>query len=320
MSLIDRTLTGYRYSDEIEKFLNIFKAKTCCRQPSISSFDELYGILPPTSIHWLNQKHPDDKWGVEGSMSLRNDWNQLKIDFWYTGKHWYCSNISILSTTLVANLEPPLNREEYKQIHTLSTEILEFLMTGFNNQLLRNIAIRNYIFEQQGKTASATEKDLLSEIFISLLSMKLREDEVFNQDLFCKRAERLIRQIAGERTKYCFSPGTMELSGIAAARGSYLLSDKLYMPINLVWGFLANEAVVQEKRDPDNQPYYYLENYFPDKPIEISQLHPAGPNDKTEVVFYRNHDSYKQVFPDYETALSFHRIAKEITQKIGERI
>ncbi len=320
MSLIDRTLAGYRYSDEIENFLNMFKTKTCRRQPSVSSFDELYGILPPTGIHWIDQSHPDDKWGLEGTMSLQNDWNQLKMDFWHTGKHWYCANISIFGTTLTADLEPPLNQERYKHIHACSAEILEFLMAGFNNSLLKNIAIRNYIFEQQKKATPTTEKDLVSEIFISLLNLKLRENEVFNQNLFVKRAECTIRHIVGERTKYCFSPETMELSGIAAARGSYLLSDKLHIPINLVWGFLANETVKQEKQNPDGQPYYYLENYYPDRQVEITPLRSAEPDDKTEVIFHRNHDSYKQVFPDYETAFSFHRTAQEIIQKLGGKI
>ncbi len=320
MPLIDRTLTGYRYSEEIENFLNMFKDKTRRRQPNASSFDELYGILPPTVIHWIDQKRSEDKWGLMGSMSLKNDWNQLKMKFWHTEKHWYCSDISIFSTALTADLEPPLNQEKYKHIHSCSADILEFLMTGFTNPLLKNIAIRNYIFEQQEKAGSVTEKDLLSEIFISLLSLKLQENEIFNQDLFIKRAEHIVRHIVGERTKYCFSLETAELSGIAAARGSYLLSDKIHIPINLVWGFLANETVRQEKQNPDGRPYYYLENYYPDRQVEITPLHQAGPEDKTEVVFHRRHDSYKQVFPDYETAFTFHRIAQEIIQKLGGEI
>jgi len=70
----------------------------------------------------------------------------------------------------------------------------------------------------------------------------------------------------------------------------------------------------------DTFPYYYLEHYYPDKKTEISSLYPASEQDKTGMIFHRNHDSYKQVFPDYEKALRSHRIAREILQSAGGTI
>lgn len=318
MSLIDRTLTSYRYPEEIENFLDTFKAKVCRREPCLATFNELYGILPATQIQWITVDHADNQWGILGTMSLQNAWNQLRMEFWHTGKHWYCSDISFLSSKFTANLAPPFNGGKYKHIHLLSLEILEFLMDGNDNPLFRNAAIRKYIFEQQEKAKCATEKDLLSEIFITLLNLKLQGDEFFNQDLFVKRAGHIVRHVVGERSQYCVSPESMELAKSAAIRGSYLLSDKIYMPINLIWGFLVNEHFMTEKKSFPEQPYYYLEKYYPDSRVEISPLHPAEAPDKNEIIIHRDHDAYKQVFPNYETAVRYHRIAKELITKIGE--
>jgi len=319
MPLIDNILINFHYSNEVEIFLNMLRDKTSHRTPPASVFDELYGILPPTKVVWLERSKDNNQWELEGTLMLSNEWNQLEMTLWYSGKHWYCAGISISDSTLVTELERPYNQDAYKEIFKLSSGVLEFLRTAFGCLLLKNAAIRKYIHEQQMNTVSADKRHLLSEILITLLNLKLHDDEQFNQNLFIRRAERMVYHIVSERAKYCVSPDCRELAGITAVRGGYTLVEELYIPINLIWGFLANEQFMRENKT-DTFPYYYLEHYYPDKKTEISSLYPASEQDKTGMIFHRNHDSYKQVFPDYEKALRSHRIAREILQSVGGTI
>ncbi len=316
MPLIDNILINFRYADEVETFLNMLQERTSRRETSESVFDELYGILPPTKVIWTNNSHYNNQWGLKGIVTLSNEWNQLEMNLWYSGCHWYCVRISIFGTTLTAELESPLNQDAYKEIYKLSNGVLEFLRTGFGCLLLKNAAIRKYIYELQANAISPDKKHLLSEILITLLNLKLHDDEQLNQDLFIKRAERIIYHILSERSRYRTSPDCRELAAVSAVRGGYTLVEELYIPINLIWGFLANEPFMRENKT-DASPYYYLENYFPDKKADISPLYPALEQDKTEMIFHRNYDSYKQVFPDYETALAWHRIVREILRATG---
>jgi len=314
MSLIDRTLISFRYSAEIESFLNMLRDKTKRQNSDTAVFDELYGILPPTKTSLLKRSFFKVKWGLEDIMTVSNAWNNFAATLWYSGSHWYCVEMKFFEQGCIAEFEPFLNREAYQDIFALSSEALEFLNAGFTNLLLRHTAIRKYIAEQQGKTSSLIKRDLISEIFITLLNLKLHEDEHFDQDLFIRRAERTVYHIVGERAKYFTTPDCRELAKVCAVRGAYKVAEELYIPINLVWGFLVNDIFMDKEKNDGAIPFYFIENYYPHDKVEISPVHPASAKDKTGIAFRRTHDSYKQVFSDYETALSFRRSALEILE------
>jgi hypothetical protein len=316
MPLIDNVLINYRYSKEIEIFLNTLRDKTCRRTPSESIFDELYGILPPTKVVWNKDSIYNNEWELDGIITLTNEWNQLEMNLWYSGRHWYCVRISIFGSVSEAELAPSFNQDTYKEIFMLSNDVLEFLRSAFGCQMLKHTAIRKYIYDWQENAMTPDKNDMMTEIFVTLLNLKLQNDEQFNQDLFVKRAERIVYHIVTERSKYCVAEDCRELARTCAGRGVYKLADELYFPINLIWGFLANEPFMHQN-ESEESPYFYVENYYPDRRVEITPLLSASPYDRTGIIFHRNHDSYKQVFPDYETALRFHRIAREILQAIG---
>lgn len=321
MSLIDNKLIAFRYPSEIENFLNILKEKTVRRDPSRAVFDELYGILPATRTDWKDHSPMIEQWELDGVMTLRNEWNNLKMTLLSSGAHWYCTQVGMFKNSFAVELENSFNFEKYQEIYALSASLLEFLQSGYNNLLLKNTGIRNYIFEQQEKAESVSKRDLLSEIFITLLGQKLTENEEFDQNLFTRKAELIVSHIVGERAKCCISPMVRDLAGIAAVRGQKheLLEKEFYVPISLIWGFLANEKYMAVHQQESDTPYYFLEQYYPDQTIRISSVLPATPLDKTEMMILRDHDAYKQVFPDHKTALTFHRIACGIINKIGEQ-
>lgn len=312
MPLIDQTFISFRYPAEIENFLNILRDKTVLQNSESAKFDELYGILPPTQTSWRKNSSCDAQWGLEGRMTVINAWNDFAADMWYSGTHWYCYEVKIFGQPHTAELEPFLNRDSYQEIFALSNEVLEFLSAGFSNQLLKCTAIRKYIAEQQGKTTSMTKRDLISEIFITLLNLKLHEREHFDQDLFIRRAERTVYHIISERAKYFTSPDCRELAKACASLGACKMADELYIPINLVWGFLVNEPFLRKGRKPDAVSYYFLEHYYPNDKVKISPVYPASQRDRTGVTFRQTHDTYKQIFPDYDTALAFRQTAISI--------
>ena len=331
MQLLNDILHHSVMPDEITFFLDSLLEKIKRSQAgkdgfSSLRFEELYGIIPGTIAARHGRESTDVKmqnaivqWNLSEILTLKNPWDGMTAAFWKQDGHYYCMAFHLFEKQWHVSTEPAINAREAEEFFPIAVRRLQLLASAFGNTPLRQLGIRRYVFDVLTKEKDKTLAQFYLEFFLTLFQLDLTCDELRNQDLFLKRARLHCEAIISQRAQCGVRDDFSQLGGCAAMHGCAPVFDALYVPINMIWGFLANRKIMRELEMPLPGKFCFQERYDSKGNIELGEVMPVTDGKKSSFQFYRDRDCYTQVFPDYQTALVFHQIAAELLKKTQRR-
>lgn len=314
MSLINTLLQDYRLNREITGFLLELKAKAVAASPY--KIDELYAIMPPLEICWQTESPAVKLHQLDGILTIQTQWDDLCADFWCSGDNFFCSALMCFRQFHELKLTPEWDKAAYQKMVRQASSELELLRAAFHTPLLRVPVIRQQLQQKLLETCDALLRNCMLEIFIVLLNEDLSKDELFNQDLFLKRARIRLSEIFFHRASMSAKPEYRDKHAKAAIRSSEQLWQKLFPTIMILWGHLANQPYFTRKISSENtQNYAFEETYHPDGTMTLSEIFPVDKNSASTMVEKIQCDVYREVFPDYDMAVFNRNIAAELIRQ-----
>ncbi len=314
MSLINTLLQDYRMNREITGFLLELKAKAVAASPC--KIDELYAIMPPLEISWQTDSSTVKLHQLNGILTLQTQWDDLCAVFWCSGDNFFCSALMCFRQFQELKLTPEWDKNAYQKMVRQASGELELLRAAFHTPLLRVPVIRQQLQQKLQETGDFLLRNCMLEIFTVLLNEDLSKDELFNQDLFLKRARIRLSEIFSRRASMSAKPEYRDKHAKAATRSSEQLWQKLFPTIMILWGHLANQPYFTRKISSENtQNYAFEETYHPDGAVTLSEIFPVDKNSASTMVEKIQCDVYREVFPDYDMAVFNRNIAAELIRQ-----
>lgn len=326
MLLINDCFQTHTFSHQFQGFLTMLQHKASHGTRLLKGFheaqlDELYGILPALIIRWHlpsgeAYKLPIKEWGLDGVLEILNEWDNLHLKFWnYAGK-FYCVHLKLFDSVMEIQTDPAFQTEQFISIFHQAEKRLHLIYSAFHNPLLKIVGIRDYVNKFIQQEPNPEKRNFLIEIFITLLSLTLTQDEEMNQDCFRNRANHFIQNIIRYRAE-AISPQRhfKSMFGVMALRGSSKTTEELLNPISMVWGFLMNQQYYRDETIRSQEPACFCERYYPNGRVDIGEITAVTKGEKSEMLILPRYDLYKQVFPDYETAIKCRNVALDILRQ-----
>lgn len=311
MSMIHSLLQDYQLNKDITAFLLELKAKAVTASPY--RIDELYAIMPPIEVIWQNTNDTIKLHQLNGILTIQTQWDDLQADFWYAQGNFFCSSLQCLKQSWKLELTPEWDKNAYQQMIKLTMEKIELLRAAFHTPLLHIPVIRQQLQQKLLETNDALLQNCIREMFIILLNEDIPRDELFNQDLFLKRAKIRLTEIFARRASLTAKPEYREKHAQAAIRSSELFWQKLFPTVMILWGHLANQPYFTKKiQAENNQNYAFEETYYPNGRITLSEIFPIDKNSASQMIKKIQCDVYREIFPDYDMAAFNRKIAAEL--------
>ncbi len=326
MSILNEIMSRYAMPDNITNFLDSMREKIARQQGETQgcnsvNFDELYGILPVTSAIRHDRETRDEnlravisQWNLSEILILQNHWDNMKVTLWKQDGCYYCMKLKLFQKEWTVSVTPDVNLQEAEELFPIVSRRLKLLASAFGNTPLRQLGIRQYIHELMKQAGSELKQNFYLELFLTIFHLKLTAEELANQDIFLKRAVLHCKSIIAMRARCGVKTEAAKMAGMAAARGSGALLDELFVPINMTWGFLANHKALENLSIPDKGKFCFHEYYDTKGNIELGEIFPASKQEKSLLKIQHKRDCYIQVFPDYQSALTFRNIAFKLIQ------
>jgi len=324
-------MNRYAMSSQIENFLDSIQKKIARQQTEPQGccsmkFDELYGILPETNVVCHNRETPDEnlraiiiKWNLSEILTLENQWDNLYVTLWKQDGRYYCTELKLFQKKWSVSLEPTINHQEAEEVFPIVSRRLSLLAAAFGNTPLRQLGIRQYAYDIITQAGSESKRNFYLELFLTLFHLELTTEECCNQDLFQKRAVLHCKSIIAMRSRCGVKTEAAKIAGMAAMRGIATLLDELFVPMNIIWGFLVNYKGQENLLIPAKGRFCFREYYDTRGNIELGDIFPVSDREKSNFKIQRNRDCYTQVFPDYQTALTLRNIAFTLLQSSNTR-
>lgn len=321
MLLINDCFMTHTFTPKIQEFLAMLKQKAASGKHAHGGFqeaslDELYGILPPLELKWYMA--PDKKyhrqireWGLTGVLEIDNDWDRLHMVLWNHGNKFHGVHINLLETELTILNEPVFLPRLFIDIFRQAEKRLQLLYSAFTNPLLKVVGVRKYINDLILSEADLEKRNFLLEVCITLLCLKLEKDEETNLEYFQNRARHYIQNMIRYRVEAAVASATVrQIAGVMALRGGMKLEEELLNPISMIWGFQVNQDFYRDEIEKSPEPACFYEKYYTNGRVDIGEILPVvSSGEKSEMISRPRCDLYKQVFPDYETAMICRNVA-----------
>lgn len=323
MSLLKEQLFRFIMPDEVEMFFNSILEKIDKSRPDDTyhalKLDELYGILPGTVAARHGRKTADpvfrsaiEKWNLSEILTLKNSWDDMTAVLWKQDGHYYCTALQLFDRQWRISSDPIIKIGDAEALFPVAVRRFQLLSSAFGNTPLRQLGVRQYIHDILNRQSNNTERHFCLEFFLTLFQLELSTDELRNQDLFLERARLHFQSIVSFRSGCGVMPEFSRMAEIAAVRGSGDLFYRFYIPVNMVWGFLANRKVMNSLGASPEGEFGFYEYYDTKGNVELGEIFPAAQNRKSSIQFQHDRDCYIQVFHDYQTAQMFRSIALKI--------
>lgn len=328
MSIIRTVLNEYQLTGNIADFLQQLQTKVQTVPPKKDGvqycrIDELYGFMPPLEIQWHTSASGKEEiretirfHQLDGILILQTQWDELSLTVWLTQGIFYCSCLNLFKESYKLRLSPQLDRENYSTLVQLARSHLELLAQSFNTPLLRLPAIRRQLLLTLEKNDDPLFQNCCLEIFIRLLNQELVEEEILDQEIFLKRAKIQLAEVLSRRAAFTVQPEYRPKYSRTAAYCVEELWGELFIPINLIWGHLANLPYYRQKiREGTPGSFAFEESYHPDGSVIVSEVYPVDAAEQPELVVRLHCDVYREIFPDYHTAVANRKIAMELIRQ-----
>lgn len=326
MSILNEIMSRYAMPDSIASFLDSIQEKIARKQAEPQGcrslkLDELYGILPETNAVRHNRETPDEnlravitQWNLSEILMLQNHWDDLNVTLWKQDGRYYCMELKLFQKEWTVSVEPAVNHQEAEEVFPIVSRRLSLLASAFGNTPLRQLGVRQYIHEFMRRAERESKRNFYLEFFLTLFHLELTAEELADQDIFLKRAILHCKSIIAIRGRCGVKTEAAKMASMAAARGIGALLDELFIPMNMIWGFLANRKVLENLSIPARGRFCFHEYYGTQGNIELGEIFPVSEQEKSALKIQQNRDCYTQVFPDYQTALTFRNIALTLLQ------
>lgn len=327
MLMINDCFMTHTFNPKIQEFLSMLKQKAIHGKHVRKGFqeailDELYGILPPLELRWYmisdKKYHRQIKdWGLAGVLEIANGWDQLHLVLWNHINRFHCVQMSLLNTELTMMNEPVFLPQLFIEIFHQADKRLQLIYSAFTNPILKVVGVRNYINDLILRETDQQKRNFLLEICITLLGLKLEKGEESNLDSFQNRAFHYVQNIIRYRVESAVaSASTRQMAGVMALRGCMKLEEELMNPISMIWGYKVNQDFYRDKIEKSPEPACFYERYYSNGKVNIGEVLPAvSQEDKSDMISLARCDVYKQVFPDYETAITCRNAALGILRR-----
>ncbi|MDD5596459.1 MAG: hypothetical protein PHV82_00855 [Victivallaceae bacterium] len=331
MSILNEIMNRYAMPDKIRNFLDSIEEKIARKQTEPQGchslkLDELYGILPETRAIRHTRETPDEnlravisQWNLSEILILQNPWDDLNVTLWKQDGRYYCMKLKLFEKEWNVSVEPAVNHQEAEEVFPIVSRRLSLLASAFGNTPLRQLGIRQYIHEVIKCVGNESKRNFYLEFFLTLFHLELTAEELANQDIFLKRAILHCKSIIAMRSRCGVKTEAAKMAGMAAARGIEALLDELFIPINMIWGFLANRKALENLSIPASGRFCFREYYDTKGNIELGEIFSVSEREKSVFKIQHNRDCYTQVFLDYQTALTFRNIALKLLQSSNIR-
>ncbi|MFA6714640.1 MAG: hypothetical protein WCS27_04650 [Victivallaceae bacterium] len=326
MPILNEIMNRCAMPHEVETFLDSIQKKIARQQTEPQGrgsmkLDELYGILPETNASCHNRETPDEnlrevivKWNLSEILTLENQWDNLCVTLWKQNGRYYCTELKLFQKEWGVYAEPALNHQKAEEVFPIASRRLSLLASASGNTLLRQLNVRRYAGGIIRRVKNESKQNFYLELFLTLFHLELTAEELANQDIFLKRAILHCKSIIAMRSRCGVKTEAAKMASMAATRGIGALLDELFVPMNIIWGFLANYRATENLLIPAKGRFCFREYYDTRGNIELGEIFPVSGREKSDFKIQWNRDCYTQVFPDYQTALMYRNIALTLLQ------
>lgn len=329
MSIVRNRLREYRLTGDSVEFLRNAREKLLAISPAENGsqscrIDELYGFMPPLDMVRHTPATGNEEirktirfYQLDGILTLQTRWDELTLGIWEIQSEYYCSYLKVFKEHHKLLLAPQWNPEAYETMFQLAVLYLELLAAGFRSPLLRIPAIRNDLHHTLERIDDPLFRNCSLEIFIRLLDQELPAEEMPDQELFLQRARIQLADVLARRAGLAAKAGYRSIHARAAIRGAEEAWNRLFHPINRIWGHLANLPYYRRKiREYPSRSFAFDEIFHPDGRVSLSEVYPVEPDTVSDMAVKLRCDRYREVFPDCEAAAANRKIATELIRKL----
>lgn len=326
MLMINDCFQTHVFKPQLQGFLTMLKHKashgTRLRKGlHTARLDELYGIVPPFEIRWHLPsgeafQQQIREWGLSGVLELSCEWDNLRLEFWnYAGK-FHCVQIDLMGSVTKIQTRPVFQPELFINLFHQAEKRLNLIYSAYSNTFFKITGVREYICNFLQREPDTIKRNFLIEVFITLLAQKLTKEEEQNQNAFGNRANHFIQNIIRYRAEALSATQLYKtMFGVLALRGCLKMDEELMNPVSMIWGFLINQQYYQDQIDKSEDPACFCERYYPNGKVHIGEITPVTKGEKSEMMILPRYDLYKQVFPNYETAIKCRNVALDILRR-----